>query len=394
MRICHVTPHLPPDQAANALLPYQLGRQAREAGDEATYVTHPPRWGSGATDLPGPVTRIPWRDRSPAPWPARKLRGVRQAVRIARQAAPAVRAADVVHLHSNGLLIEICAWLARRYRKPTVLTLYGTDIWHYRRRRPVDLFTRAYDQAGRATFYSERLRRHAAEQGLRQDHAQVIYPPVAATFAWNTPEARREARAALGLGAEPVLLNVKRLHPLAGQRFAIEAMTDILRAHPDTRLILCGAGPLHADLAALARDRGVAERVRFAGLVDNRALATYYAAADLFLLPSLLEAAPTVALEALASGTPVLSTDNPGGMELKGLFDDDVTMVPREDTGAIAGAVTAFLSDNRRTSPATRIRIEQDLRPERVWHRFRSIYERLLPDGSVTSRGDEERPRR
>lgn len=378
MRICHVTPHLPPDQAANALLPYLLGRRAREAGDEATYVAHPPRWVSGAADLPGPVTRIPWRDRSPARWPARKLRGVRQAVRIARQAAPAVRAADVVHLHSNGLLIEIGAWLARRHRKPTVLTLYGTDIWHYRRRRFVDLFTRAYDEAGRVTFYSERLRRHAAEQGLRQDHAQVIYPPVAAEFAWNTPQARREARAALGLGTEPVLLNVKRLHPLAGQRFAIEAMTDILRAHPNARLILCGAGPLQADLEALARGRGLSEHVRLAGLVENRALATYYAAADLFLLPSLLEAAPTVALEALASGTPVLSTDNPGGLELKGLFDQDVAIVPREDAGAIARAVTAFLGDMRRTSESTRQRIERDLRPAAVFHRFRALYAGLL----------------
>lgn len=377
MRICHVTPHLPPYQSANALLPVHLGRGSRAGGDDATFISHPPR-SSGAADLPGGVTWIPWRDRSPASWPVRKLRSVLQAARIARQASPAVRAADIVHLHSNGLLIEIAAWLARRYRKPTVLTLYGTEIWHYRRRRPIDLFTRAYDHAEQVTFYSERLRERAAELGLWQDHAQVIYPPVAVAFAWNTPEARRQARAALGFGEEPILLNVKRLHPLAGQHFAIEAMTDILRAHPKTRLILCGAGALQADLEALARGRGLAEHVLFAGLVDNRALATYYAAADLFLLPSLLEAAPTVALEALASGTPVLSTDNPGGLELKELFDDDVTIVPREDANAIARAVSAFLSDERRTSEATRERIERDLRPAEVYRRFRALYARLL----------------
>ena len=382
MRICHVTPHLPPDQSANALLPVHLGRGSRAGGDDATFVSHPPR-SSGARDLPGPVTWIPWRDRSPASWPARKLGGVRQAARIARRAAPAVGGADIVHLHSNGLLIEVGAWLARRYRKPTVLTIYGTEIWHYRRRRTIDLFTRAYDEAGQVTFYSERLRERAGELGLRQDHAQVIYPPVAAAFSWRTPEARRQARAALGLDAGPVLLNVKRLHPLAGQRYAIDAMADIARAHPGARLIVCGAGPLRSDLETQARRRGVTGHVRFAGLVDNRSLATYYAAADLFLLPSLLEAAPTVALEALACGTPVLSADNPGGLELNGLFNHDVMIVPREDAGAMARAANAFLGNTRRTSAATQERIERDLRPERVYQRFREVYERLLRDRAV-----------
>ena len=42
MRICHVTPHLPPDQAANALLPFHLGCWARDAGDDPFFIAHPP----------------------------------------------------------------------------------------------------------------------------------------------------------------------------------------------------------------------------------------------------------------------------------------------------------------------------------------------------------------
>ena len=55
LRILHVTPHLPPDQAANALLPWQLGLWATEAGDNVEYVAHPPRAGQPAA-LPGPAS--------------------------------------------------------------------------------------------------------------------------------------------------------------------------------------------------------------------------------------------------------------------------------------------------------------------------------------------------
>ena len=49
MRILHVTPHLPPDQAANALLPWQLGNWAHAGGEQIEYVAHPPRAGGTRT---------------------------------------------------------------------------------------------------------------------------------------------------------------------------------------------------------------------------------------------------------------------------------------------------------------------------------------------------------
>ena len=386
MRICHITPHLPPEQAANALLPFHLGCWGNDIGQDTTYVSHPARWSSGTPALPGPVTWIPWRDRTAASWFVHKLRGAGQALRIAQRVDSVVRDADLVHLHSNGLLVEIGARVARRHRKPTVLTLYGTEIWHYRRRRPIDLFTRAYDDADRVTFYSERLRQRAEEMGLRQDHALVIYPPAAPTFSWSDEERRRRARAALGLSAAHILLNVKRLHPLAGQRYAIEALAHVLRTHADVQLVICGAGALRAELEACAREHDVEDHVRFAGLVDNDALGAYYAAADVFLLPSLLEAAPTVVFEALASGTPVISADNPGGCELRDLFGDDVTIVPREDASALAHAVIMFLKDKQRTSESTRQRIERELRPATVSGRFSALYQRIvdIPVGSAS----------
>lgn len=377
MRICHVTPHLPPDQSANALLPFHLGCSAREAGHEVAYVSHPPQFASGMPELPGPVTLIPRRDRAaPASWPERKARSAWRAFQIVRRAEPQLRRSDLVHLHSNGLLIEISSWLARRHRTPTLLTIYGTEIWHYKRRTPYDPFAKAHNAAAEVTYYSERLRERAAEQGLRQDRAIVVYPPVADSFTWSDSERRRQARASLGLRTRHVLLNVKRLHPVGGHRHLIDAMPAVVRAQSDVQLLICGEGPLRHELEALARQRGVDRHIRFEGLVDNTALATYYAAADLFVLPSVLESLGVVSIEALASGTPVVTTDTAGGLEVAELFRDDVTVVPREDPTALAHAIVAFLDAKRPASAATRAYIDRELRPDAVARRFLTLYER------------------
>ena len=381
MRICHVTSHLPPEQGASALLPVHLGAWARDAGDTPTYLSHPPRMISpsdGAQpegELPGPVVWIP--NRRPGRQDGRPvaLSAISRARNIWKLARPAIAAADVVHAHSNGLLPSLVAWIAGRMAKPVVLTLYGTEIWHYKRRwlRP-DLFTSAYRSAARVTFYSSGLLDRAVEHGLARDGLSVVYPPVAEYFTRAAGPAREAARQRLGLTERHLLLNVKRLHPLAGQRHLVEAMPAVLRAFPDTRLVFCGTGPLRAELTSRAHDLGVDAKVTFAGLVDNRTVASYYAAADLFVLPSQLEACPTVAVEALACGTPVISTDSPGGVELGRLFGEDVQVVPREDPAALAAAICAALGRDRRTSPATDGVLEREFRPATVAARFSAIY--------------------
>jgi glycosyltransferase involved in cell wall biosynthesis len=381
VRICHVTPHLPPDQAANALLPFHLGCWARDAGDVPVFVAHPARQSSGGVDapaLPGEVTWVPAHRSGGQLARATRISGAVAAARLARMVRPTLVAADVVHVHSNGLLAETCAAIARRLGKPLVLTLYGTEIWHYRRKRfGPDLFTRAYRSASAVTFYSRGLLDHAVGLGLGRAGLHVVYPPIANEFQAADPAARAEAQAALGVTARHLLLNVKRLHPLAGQRVLVEAMPAIVAAHPDTELVVCGTGELAGELREHARRLGIERHVRLAGLVSNAAIAVYNRAADLFVLPSLLEACPTVALEALACGTPVVSSDNPGGVELHGLFDDDVTVVPREDVPALASAVVRALDAPRRTRAATLATLEREFRPSAVAARFYQIYRQL-----------------
>ena len=107
-------------------------------------------------------------------------------------------------------------------------------------------------------------------------------------------------------------------------------------------------------------------------------MSRYYAASDVFVLPSLLEACPTVALEALACGTPVVSTDNPGGVELGEIFGADVTVVPRSDPRALARAIADRLSHPRRTEDSTLTTLGRDFGPSEVSRQYREVYHTAL----------------
>jgi glycosyltransferase involved in cell wall biosynthesis len=355
-------------------------------GDEVTFVTHEPSQIGPQAGLNSGLVTDAHPLGLPVRWIARRrssgvLRSLKidawLVVRRVNAALAAVAAnADLLHLHSNGLIIEAAAAWARRRRIPYVLTMYGTEIWHYKPPRGTDRFTDGYRGAAHVTFYSRRLMEHARSQGLDRDDVSVIYPAVTEAFVACDDLTRQSWRRALGIAERLVILNVKRLHELAGQRFLLSAFARLCESRHDIRLVICGDGPLREDLAAQARTLGVADRVTLTGLVPNETVARYMAAADVFVLPSLLEALPTVAIEALSCGTPVISADHPGGVELHGMFDADVTIVPRETVEPLARALTEFLEQPRRTRPETATRIAAQFRPPSILQAFDQVYDR------------------
>jgi glycosyltransferase involved in cell wall biosynthesis len=382
MRLCHVTPHLPPDQAANALLPAQLGAWATRRGHDVAYLAHQPAQGRHTIeDPPGRVLRIPSRRSASEILRVSKIDTWRRARRVLRALDDIATGADLLHLHSNGLIIEVAAAWARRRQVPYLLTVYGTEVWHYRPRWPVDPFTRAYRHARAVTFYSQRLLDRARTHSkLKRPDLSVIYPAVSEEFAPQGERTRDAWRRDLGIAEPLVILNVKRLHELAGQRFLIDAFARVVRRRHDVRLVICGTGPLRGELEDQARSLGVLERVTFTGLVSNAVVARYGAIADVFALPSLLEALPTVAVEALASGTPVVSADHPGGEELHALFGDDVQLVPRQRSDALADALADALTARRRTLPRTAALVHERFGQSAVEGAYFSAYDKALRD--------------
>jgi glycosyltransferase involved in cell wall biosynthesis len=364
MNVLMVTPHLPPHQAANALLPHLLGRELAARGHEVHFLTF----------------AAPGSERNDTTYVQRRrgrLRRTRvpQALEAAEtwwKATPLLREADVVHVHSSTWMNQVAARLAVRQQRRYVLTHYGTEIWHHDGKDA--LFRHFNRSAHHVAFYSQALLDRARELQVPLRAASVVYPPVAPEFR-PLPESERAAvRRAYAAEVAPLLLNVKRLHPLADQATLLEAVALARRHWPDLRLLVAGTGEEEKALRARAARLGLDEAVRFLGLVPNAEVARLQAAADLFVLSSVLEATPTVALEALACATPVLSTDNPGGVELHAVFGEDVAVVPKQDPAALAAGLLTFLRAPRRARPETAQRLEERFRLPGVVERYLDLY--------------------
>ena len=221
-----------------------------------------------------------------------------------------------------------------------MLTHYGTEIWHH------DGSDARFRRFNRDAAPRHLLQRGAARARAGAGRAAARAPPSSTRRSPTTsgPCARRSARPCARdsrPAAGALLLNVKRLHPLADQATLLRAPWPRPRARAGRGAAHRGDGRDGRRRSRRRRPRlGLGDAVRFLGLVPNeRGGARCRAAADLFVLSSVLEATPTVALEALACGTPVVSTDNPGGLELREIFGDDVAVVPKRDAGALARAV-------------------------------------------------------
>ena len=140
--------------------------------------------------------------------------------------------------------------------------------------------------------------------------------------------------------APPVILGTGRLMKQKDFATLLRAFARVRRRRR-AKLVILGEGPLRADLEALTRTLGIAADLDMPGVVQNPH--TYMARAAVFALSSTWEGLPTVLIEALACGCPVVSTDCPSGPTE--ILDGEQygRLVPVGDDAALACAICATL---------------------------------------------------
>ena len=207
--------------------------------------------------------------------------------------------------------------------------------------------------------------------GVNRSSISVIYNPVVGD-AERQPTSFPDEPQGWCAGAHRRVLAVGTLKAIKDYATLLNAFA-VLRRRVDARLLILGEGECRSALEAQAKALGIADSVFMPGFVANPS--PYYQHADLHVLSSTSEGFGNVIVEALATGTPVVSTDCPNGPReilADGKFG---RLVQVGDVEALAGAMEESLaSEHDRAALMARA---QDFSVDKAAKRYLEL---LLPD--------------
>ncbi|MFQ5977114.1 MAG: glycosyltransferase family 4 protein [Candidatus Heimdallarchaeota archaeon] len=199
-------------------------------------------------------------------------------------------------------------------------------------------------------------------------------------FRTPTPEEREKARSSLLLDGFLVALYVGRISKEKGLKFLLCAWKNVCSRLSKPMLVIIGDGPQLGQLKALAESLGIHSNVRFEGRRSD--VASYYQAADIFVLPSISEGLSNALLEALACELPAVATKVGGNLDL---IRDGVNgiLVPVGDRSILEKSLVEALHNlNLRERFRKELRISRKNLPslKEVSKKYVLLYKRLYYD--------------
>jgi glycosyltransferase involved in cell wall biosynthesis len=338
-------------------------RDGSARGDELALLASPGRLDAELTELEIRRATLPTRRSAGA-----LLRALATAQRFTRQFKP-----DVVHSHNVRVtaIARLAAQIAAPLSRPPVLATYhGVPL------EEVRSATRLLRLADLVVCVSEDLKAQLEEKGFPPRRLAVI-PNGVPDATPISPERRAEIDADLGFEESTEVISiVGRLVPQKAHDRFLDAALAVKQARPQARFLIVGEGPLREQLEARSVDLELDQAVRFTGVRGDAP--DLIARSDLLVFSSIWEGLSIAALEALARGVPVVSTDVAGAREL---LTTGAGVIAPQDADALAEAIVDALAD-----PAARARMGAEGRRlhaerfsvARMNEGYRRIYERLL----------------
>jgi glycosyltransferase involved in cell wall biosynthesis len=251
---------------------------------------------------------------------------------------------DVIHgqdIYSSMALLSIHS--ARKRKIPSVLTCHSihksSGFWKLVY-QPV-VFT--MKRANCIIVVSSASREFCIKLGV-PNHKIVLAPNGVDLSKFNPDIDGSLLRGRLGLENEPLVVTAIRLVKRKGPEHLVVAFSKVLKNVPDAKLAIAGKGPEMDNLRVQIKKLGIEKSAFMLGALSHAKVAELMAAANVFVLPSVMESFPLTAVEAMAVGVPIVCPRVGGVPEIitegfNGL------MFPPADNNALADAIVHILKD-------------------------------------------------
>lgn len=351
LRICHLGKYYPPAPGGIETHVRTLAEAQAVAGDDVRVICINHRDSQGQNVTGNKLARTPTVEHDDSPVRVTRVGRYASLARfdVSSSIRPTLKRVfrqpiDVLHLHvPNPTMLLTLATM----KLPAPLVIgYHSDVVRQRllwlAQKPIEdrIFKSAHRiLVGSAGYWdgSPVLRRYSAKVDLLPYGVDLrpFLEPSAAALEF-TRELRREH-------GQPLWLSVGRLVYYKGLHVGLEALK-----HVPGKLLIVGTGPLRGELERHAQSLGVADRVIWAGHLDQDQLAGAYHAATALWFPSIArsESFGMVQVEAMASGCPVINTQIDGsGVPWVSLDGQTGCTVAIGDAHALAAAAHRILNE-------------------------------------------------
>ncbi len=291
---------------------------------------------------------------------------------------------ELIHVHwvvPNG---PIAALVAALRKIPFVVSLHGSDMFIAQKNALFRWVARwVFQRACAVTVCSKNLQKAAVELGAPFEPELVIWGADPQRFVPMSKNPEWLQNLDLGKN-DRIVITLGRLVPKKGFEVLLRAWAIICADMPDTHLVIGGEGPLLKPLTKIAADLGLTDQVRFAGRVPWDQVPDFLSIGTLYVLPSVqgnegnVDGLPTVLLEAMGCGLPVIASDIAGIPEAI-TQDQNGLLVPAGDVDALALTVRDLLMDahkRKRLGLAARQSVETNLN----WDNVALTYTRIFDD--------------
>src|SRR5688572_12844925 len=267
---------------------------------------------------------------------------------------------------------------------PLVISLHGSDVYVAEKFAPARAAARlAFRRAAFVTACSEDLATRAVALGAPKERTTVIPYGVDANRFHPSAAVRSEFRQKHRIPDDvPMIAAAGRLVSKKGFEYLIDALPSVDRAV----IALAGDGTLRDELRIRAARAGVSQRVLFLGNCTQDDVSSLFASADVIATPSVRDEAgnvdglPNVVMEALASGTPLVTTAA-GGIGAVVKHEATALVVPEKDAAALGTALNRAISDaalRERLGSAARVLVQRRFGWARTAEQFDDVYRRAL----------------
>lgn len=290
------------------------------------------------------------------------------------------RNVKLIHAHFGTGGIRMLP-LARAAGIPLVVTFHGFDASSLLRNASYVRSLQPVFRYARVIAVSGAVRQRLIEVGAPPENVHVHYIGVPLddfAFVERHPPVER-----VGAGEPLRFLQVSNFVEKKGHAYTIAAFAELLKRYPNATLTLAGDGPLRPEMEALAAELGIRDSVRFPGLVAKPQVVSLMGESDVFVHHSVTaasgdqEGVPTVIMEAMATGLPVVSSWHSGIPEL---VEDGVSgyLVEERNTARLAAALERAAEADRGVGRAGAARVRERFDMSRQNERLGDHYREAL----------------